>query len=261
MDQPGPQGLRTNAVVMETNNLRYPAAAVRVQPDDLSPRFTPSPHHCSRDASVLDGEKTGTTLLFTGVFLAIVGVIFTTMGWHNYLSNTTTFEWTQLLGPILISVGGTFVLTSVCKFGIISCWPCGKPDDEAMPATPVMEQNSTRHSFTLNGINQPIVLHSSTAMLCLPPVYDFITDFGTQWPGGSVNDVRAGVPPHVYCVDNAAFTAAAAEEEDSTETHCRRSRNEKTEDEGGRDDDSSSTCSRPPAYEDIYPSFTKPNLT
>lgn len=229
MDQLGPQGLRTNAVVqrpvMETNNLRYPAAAVRVQPDDLSPRFTPSPHHCSRDVSVLDGEKTGTTLLFTGVFLAIVGVIFTTMGWHNYLSNPT-FEWTQLLGPILISVGGTFVLTSVCKFGIISCWPCRKPDDEAI-VMPVMEQNSTRHSFTLNGINQPIVLHNSTAMLCLPPVYDFITDFGTQWPGGSVNDVRAGVPPHVCCVDNAAFTAAAEEEDSSahsTETYCRRSR-------------------------------------
>lgn len=213
-----------------------------------------------QSVSSLDGEKTAATLLFSGVFLALVGVIFTTMGWQHYLANPI-FEWTQLLGPILISVGGTFILTSVCKFRIMSCWLCRRMDEEVL-AILAMEQTSAGHSFMLHNINQPIVPQNATKMQRSPPVYSFRPQEVCQTidfqPGRSVIGVHAAVPPPVYCVDGVAFTA---EEGQSAETNHRRSRPERADDERGHDDDSSSTCSRPPAYEDIFPSLNRHNLT
>ncbi|KAM3600577.1 uncharacterized protein V6R79_025336 [Siganus canaliculatus] len=55
--------------------------------------------------SLLDDEKTGATLMLCGVLLTLVGVIFTVMGWQHYKDNPT-IQWNQLLGPILISIGG-----------------------------------------------------------------------------------------------------------------------------------------------------------
>lgn len=50
---------------------------------------------------LLDSEKTGAALMFSGVFLGLVGVALTTLGWQQY-NSSTRFDWTQLLGPILI---------------------------------------------------------------------------------------------------------------------------------------------------------------
>ncbi|KAM7392552.1 hypothetical protein PAMA_007593 [Pampus argenteus] len=247
MDQQGPRGFWTNMLgqrpVMDTNCARNPTVVLSGPPDRQVPPAS-CPHQSD---SLLDSEKAGATLLFSGVFLALVGVTFTTMGWQRYQINPS-FEWPQLLGPILISVGVTFVLTSVCKFGIISCWRCRQWDEEVL-GMPVMEQTSAGHSFTFSGINQPIMLHGGTTMLCVPPPYSFITQDVSQAGDFQLGSSAAAALPPLgagCCGDNAAFTA-----EEAGSSDVRGSRTEKTEDDRGR----------PPAYEDIYPSFNKHNLT
>lgn len=183
------------------------SASRSAPPDHLTSVVTPAyPHD-----RLLDGEKTGAALLCSGLCLALVGVTLTAMGWQRYQGNPN-FQWPQLLGPILISVGGTFVLTSVCRFGITSCRPCRHWDEEVL-VVPVMEQTSAGHSITLGGINQPIVLQGATTMLRIPPPYNFIAHEGSQAPElqpcRSVNGLLAALPPldAPHPADNAAFTA------------------------------------------------------
>ncbi|KAM4719590.1 transmembrane protein 174 [Anableps anableps] len=176
----------------------------------------PVPHPHLSD-NLMDGEKTGAALLLSGVFLTMVGVTFTAMGWQHY-QTLLNFQWTQLLGPILISVGGTFMLTSMWKFNLVSCWPWRRQEEEeAQPE------------------NDP-------------------------QPGSSVSGGNVALPSYeaLYCLDNATFTT-----EDSTprsaEAGRTRSGAQKMESERGRLDGNGSTCSKPPAYEDIYPSSPKNN--
>lgn len=229
MDQLGPQGFCTNITVQKpggTNGDRNPAAAISGPADDPSLVVTTAP--ClPQSASLLDGERTGAALLSSGAFLTLAGVLFTIMGWQHYLINPT-FDWPQLLGRILISIGGTFILSSICRFKIFSFMCCRRQNEEG----PVMEQTSSGLSFTFSGLNQQVMLCDTTRVLRIPPVYNFINQEIRQaterQPSGPVNDVhRITIPPpdSVYCVHNAAFTA---EEEDSsahsTETDHRRSR-------------------------------------
>ncbi|KAM4528254.1 transmembrane protein 174 [Odontesthes bonariensis] len=214
--------------------------------------------------TLLDGEKAGATLLFSGLFLGLVGVTFTAMGWQHYRANPS-FQWTQLLGPILISVGSTFILTSACKFRIISCWPCREQREEEVFVIPVREQ--TRGHAVVRGRNQAVMLQGTTTMVCIPPAYNYITRDVHQenefQPGSSVSGVHAALPPYdaVYCVDSSAFTAEEDSTASSTGTDRRRSGVQKTEAERGRHDYSDSTSSHPPAYEDIFPFFHKHNPT
>ncbi|XP_047425103.1 transmembrane protein 174 [Mugil cephalus] len=241
---------------VEANDARRP----RADPDRT---LTTSPR---RSDSFLDGEKTGAALLLSGALLALVGVTFTVIGWKHYRGNLG-FEWTQLLGPILISVGGTFILTSVCKFCIISCWPCAQrqeedeeDDEEAATEIPARPQTSRDGPFLFCGINQPVVLQSSTGMLCIPPAYNFINQEARRPVSSMHGGVHlAGPPPYdaVFCVENAAFAAEEENSAGSTETDQRRRSTQNTEEDRGRRDGGGSTCSRPPAYEDIYPSFHK----
>uniref|UniRef100_A0A8C8LYJ1 Uncharacterized protein n=1 Tax=Oncorhynchus tshawytscha TaxID=74940 RepID=A0A8C8LYJ1_ONCTS len=123
--------------------------------------------------SVSDGEKTGATLLFSGIFLDLVGMTFKVMGWLKY-NVSRSFEWTQLLDPILMSVGGTFILISVCMFRILSCRVC-KPKDRGEEFSESLTIPGSCQSIVFSGINQPIMFHKATVVQYIPSPYGFVT--------------------------------------------------------------------------------------
>ncbi|XP_034048870.1 transmembrane protein 174 [Thalassophryne amazonica] len=196
----------------ETNSVENPEASIRGTPDDVAhtlPPFLPNPHQFRTDGT-LDGKKTGAALLFSGLFLSLAGVTFTAMGWQHF-QHSPNFEWTLLLGPILISVGGIFVLSSVCKFGIFSCSFCRQWEEEVV-VIPVMEQTSAGHSFTVSSISQPII--PTTAVLLMPPPYNFVVQ-----EVGSASEPQSGLPPQydtVCYVENTASTAEVSSEPERT---------------------------------------------
>ncbi|KFQ91158.1 Transmembrane protein 174, partial [Nipponia nippon] len=115
---------------------------------------------------VSDGDKAGATLLFSGVFLGLVAITFTVMGWIKY-NSVTHLEWTQLLGPILLSVRVVFILIAVCKFNMLTCKPCKEREEN----TSDLDQTSSGQSFVFTGINQAITFHSTTVVQYIPPPY------------------------------------------------------------------------------------------
>lgn len=179
----------------------------RTQTEDLTQVDLPVLHPPSSE-SLLEGRKTGAALLFSGVLLALLGVTFTATGWQYYKSKPD-FEWIQLLGPVLISVGGTFVLTSICRFPVLTC--CRNRDEETS-VRPVMDQcGQSPTGLSLSLVSNPIFLQGSSAVLCLPPAYSFITQGSQIQPSGSEH---TGSPSGdaVLCEGNHIFTAAAEEE-------------------------------------------------
>ncbi|XP_066097515.1 transmembrane protein 174 [Saccopteryx bilineata] len=122
--------------------------------------YTPS----TADIQVSDDDKAGATLLFSGIFLGLVGLTFTVMGWIKY-QGVSHFEWTQLLGPILLSVGVTFILIAVCKFKMLSCQLCKENEERVLDS----EQMAGGQSFVFTGINQPITFHGATVVQYIPP--------------------------------------------------------------------------------------------
>uniref|UniRef100_A0A4W3HMK9 Transmembrane protein 174 n=1 Tax=Callorhinchus milii TaxID=7868 RepID=A0A4W3HMK9_CALMI len=149
----------------------------------------------SPGVQVSDGDKAGATLLFSGVFLVLVGITFTIMGWIKYYG-TTQLEWTQLLGPILLSVGVTFVLIAVCKFRMLTCKTCKSMNESAEEA----EQPPCGQSFVFTGINQPITFHGATVVQYIPPPYaspaqDGVTMNSARLP--SANNSQSANPPSI----------------------------------------------------------------
>ncbi|EHB03315.1 Transmembrane protein 174 [Heterocephalus glaber] len=173
--------------------------------------YTPS----TADIQVSDDDKAGATLLFSGIFLGLVGITFTVMGWIKY-QGVSHFEWTQLLGPILLSVGVTFILIAVCKFKMLSCQLC-KDSEERVPDS---EPISGGQSFVFTGINQPITFHGATVVQYIPPPYgsqepmgmhttylqSMVNPCGLLPSGGAASAMPS--PPQYYTIypqDNAAF--------------------------------------------------------
>lgn len=178
------------------------------------------------DSQVSDGDKAGATLLFSGAFLTLVGMTLTAMGWTKYNVNQS-YEWTQLLGPILLSVGGMFVLISICKFHMLSCQSCRKNDgertSEADPLPPL-----SGPSFVFTGLNQPITFHRATVVQYIPPSYGSLIPDQSL---GTVDGLHSGHQPlainpppqyySMYPMENLAFISG---EYDNAVTEQRGSR-------------------------------------
>ncbi|XP_032627537.1 transmembrane protein 174 [Chelonoidis abingdonii] len=127
--------------------------------------FSVTPYQPNRsDVLVSDDDKAGATLLFSDVFLGLVGITFTVTGWIRY-AGIIQFEWTQLLGPILLSVGVTFVLIAICKFKTLTCKSCKTRDESAS----VTDQSPSGQSVVFTRINQPIAFHGATVVQYIPP--------------------------------------------------------------------------------------------
>lgn len=176
--------------------------------------FSISP--CQRSNSevlVSDDDKAGATLLFSGVFLGLVGITFTVMGWVKY-EGVTHLEWTQLLGPILLSVGVTFLLIAVCKFKMLTCKSCNQSEERASDT----DQAPSGQSFVFTGISQPITFHGATVLQYMPSYQEGIgvnstyfhpvlSHYGLPPSSGPMN--AAPSPPHysnVYPLDNVGFS-------------------------------------------------------
>lgn len=209
MDQLAPRSLCNNIRPVMDSDSYNPSAVTRRPPDDPSATVRASPCPPQPD-SEMDGEKIGAILLFFGVLLVLAGVIFTTVD--------SPVQWTRFLGPILITVGGTFMLTSVCKLRVGSFLTCRRLDGEALAA----EQISGGHSFTLSSVNQQVMLCGGRTVLNIPAVYNCanqeVCQAGELQPARCVNGVHGVlVPPRdsVYCVHNAAFSA----EEEGSSAH------------------------------------------
>ncbi|XP_055010137.1 transmembrane protein 174 [Boleophthalmus pectinirostris] len=177
----------------------------------------------------LISEKSSAALMFLGIFLGLVGIAFTTLGWQKY-NLTTILDWTQLLDPILISVGGTFMLTSVLKL-VMSCASQNEDITE-----------SARHSFTLN---HQIVLHNGVT--CIPASNNFRQpELGPSSTVLHDAPVTPSEPPPQY---DTLYTDNRAPEGSQANV-----RSQKTLEEVHSEAETSPTCESPPAYEDIYPS-------
>ncbi|NWT50383.1 TM174 protein, partial [Erythrocercus mccallii] len=211
------------------------------------------------DALVSDGDKAGTTLLFSGVFLGLVGITFTVMGWIKY-DGITHLEWTQLLGPILLSVGVTFILIAVCKFNMLTCKPCKEREEN----TPELDQTASGQSFVFTGINQPITFHGATVVQYIPPPYPSQEGAGCLRPvltccsaaAPSTSPVLTTASPRccpAYALDNLAFTG----DENYTAYPAENSRSQRSEDSSDEPEelleDYAHSNLSPPRYEEIYP--------
>lgn len=219
--------------------------------------YTPS----TADIQVSDDDKAGATLLFSGIFLGLVGITFTVMGWIKY-QGVSHFEWTQLLGPILLSVGVTFILISVCKFKMLSCQLCTDNEERVLDS----DQTSGGQSFVFTGINQPITFHGATVVQYIPPPYGSQEPLGMNAtylqpmmnPCGLVPSSGAVAatpsPPQYYTIypqDNAAFVESEGFSPFVGAGHDRPS-SDADQLEGTQMGEEERVCFSPPPYEEIY---------
>ncbi|XP_075118522.1 transmembrane protein 174-like isoform X2 [Leptodactylus fuscus] len=206
------------------------------------------------EVRVSERSKSGATLLFSGIFMGLVGITFTIMGWVRYDDG---FEWTKLIGPIMLSVSVTFVLISVCRFKMIFGRLCKRHNDTV--AEP--EQPTTGQSFVFTGINQPISFHGATVLQYIPPPYTPYDAIARNPSASSpVSSNSTGIlngidlpisPPQYYSVfplENPAFV----EDDDSSQSPV----NESSPVSSQHHEHIpvvESHSGPPPLYEDLYP--------
>ncbi|KAF4113195.1 hypothetical protein G5714_005740 [Onychostoma macrolepis] len=198
-----------------TNSNQNPGD-VPVNVVSLMPGQAPS----SSNTRVSDGDKAGAMLLFSGLFLGLVGMTFTAMGWTKY-NSSHSYDWTQLLGPILLSVGGP--------------------------------------SFIFTRFNQPITLHRATVVQYIPPPYTSVVPDQSLGPVNGLHSnhqplaVTVNTPPQYYNmhpVENPGFNSG--EHEDAT-AEQRENRNRSVSEEEEKEEASTGdSTSSPPAYKDLF---------
>ncbi|KAM3940650.1 transmembrane protein 174-like [Leptodactylus fuscus] len=115
---------------------------------------------------VSERDTSRATLLFSGIFMGLVGITLTIVGWVRH-DESQSIRWTKMIGPIVLSVGVTFVLIAVCRFKMIFGKLCKRHNDTVVEP----EQPTTGQSFVFTGINQPISFHGATVLQYIPPPY------------------------------------------------------------------------------------------
>ncbi|XP_043094271.1 transmembrane protein 174 [Puntigrus tetrazona] len=218
----------------------------------VSVSLTPDQAPSSSDGRVSDGDKAGAMLLSSGVLLGLVGMIFTAMGWTNYNFNRG-YEWTQLLGPILLSVGGTFVLISICKFRMLSCLGCKRNDGEETPDMPPL----SGPSFIFTRLNQPITLHRATLVQYIPPPYTSVEPDQNLGPVNGLHSTHqplagpVNTPPQYYSMYPAENPGLNSDERENATAERRENRSRSVSEEEEEKKSAAGSAS-PPAYEDLF---------
>uniref|UniRef100_A0A8D0BQL6 Transmembrane protein 174 n=1 Tax=Salvator merianae TaxID=96440 RepID=A0A8D0BQL6_SALMN len=212
----------------------------------------------STEVTVSDDDKAGATLLFSGVFLGLVGMTFTVMGWVKH-EGMQRFDWTQMLGPILLSVGVTFLLIAVRKFKMFTCTSCNQSEERV----PDLECIPSGQSFVFAGISQPITFHGATVMQYLPPHasqedsanFQPVLDH-SRLSSNSGSTMPASNPPcnnNANSVDNAIFSVDGNHSTYLTvDSRIGRSSDSLEESEEMLDEDLCNDVS-PPAYDKLFP--------
>ncbi|XP_042303809.1 transmembrane protein 174 [Sceloporus undulatus] len=209
----------------------------------------------SSEIPASDDNKAGTTLLFSGFFLAAVGITFTVMGWVKH-EGGVRFVWTQLLGPVLLSVGVTFLLIAVCRFKVFMCKSWNQSEERATDRNLM----ASGQSFVFTGITRPITFHGATVVQYIP---SHETQEGVSMNSTNFRQVLSHsapvipVPcPHYYSVsplDNSVFSV---DENHSAfimvDTRSERSTSSSEEPQQMLDEDPC-TDHLPPPYDNLFP--------
>ncbi|KAM6470184.1 transmembrane protein 174 [Liasis olivaceus] len=209
----------------------------------------------SSEIPVSDDDKTGAALLFYGVFLGVVGITFTVMGWVKY-EGVGHFVWTRLPGPTLLSVGVAFLPIAVCKFKILTCSSCNQ-DEERAPG-------AERTQYGLHaGLTQPVTFYGAAVVPHLP---SSPTQGGveanlhqalncSEFPLGSASIIPVLIPPHsenVSPMGSSAFPVENSSAYLTVDTTSERSTNSLEEPEEILDEGLCSDSLSPP-YEKLFP--------
>ncbi|XP_026526266.1 transmembrane protein 174 [Notechis scutatus] len=194
-------------------------------------------------------DKAGTALLFSGIFLGVIGITFTVIGWVKY-EDVIHFEWTRLLGPTLLFMGVTFLLIVVCKFEIFSCNSCNQNEESP-------------YNGLYTGIRQPTILHGAAMVPYLPsPTHERVATNSANLQqllshSEPVSTSIISVLNHPHSDNVTSMGSSAFSEENysaylTVDTISERSTNSLEEPEEILDEDLWNDSS-PPPYEKLFP--------
>ncbi|MFT7815634.1 hypothetical protein Z043-101311 [Arapaima gigas] len=176
------------------------------------------------------------------------------MGWLNY-ERSGIFEWTQLLGPILLFVGASFVVIGFCKVKKLNCKFWEVNDEQPTEG----EQMTPPQPFVFTGIGQPYAFRGATVVQYVPPPYAIPAhncSSANNIPPGSLPITTC--PPQyytIYPVDNPVFSG------DESTSQVWGDNSFSRECDYAERADGKTAVETPPAYEDIFPQCSPDSVT